>query len=176
MSDHMPRWKDFGVLVILGAWLVLSLIRQVLNPHWLRRFDVLRLVPGWKLFSGIPLSDCRLYFREFRRNDSHPEWRCILAPCERTLSSAVWHPQRRMRKWLETAAERLTNSRVSSPDSLWVSRAIHGYVEAASPDLLACQFAIELSPEYSRANPIRFVYESQVFQPGPANRDGGQSA
>ena len=85
---------EWLVVSLLGLWFAATVAYQIwflpLLP-WVRRFDIFRVLPSWRLFPSI-FKDLRLYYRD--RNDSGTisEWKLIPMLRSRKPWRALWNP------------------------------------------------------------------------------------
>lgn len=82
---------DVATIVFL-AWFLVSVAGQVPGKtgFWVRRFDVIGLIPSWSFFAPNPV-----------RTDTHLMYRHVLASEEVTdwTEAFVWHPRRLRLIW-----------------------------------------------------------------------------
>lgn len=89
-----PVWLEWFVVSALVIWFTGTLAYQLFF-HQLapltQRFDLFRLLIGWRLFSATP-RDLRLWYRDRNASGANGPWREI--PMRRSLRwyRAVWNP------------------------------------------------------------------------------------
>jgi hypothetical protein len=93
--------SPYGLIVgiILGGWLVASVIAQNLHSYvW--RFDLLNLLPNCHFFAPKPVShDMALFIRSHGLPTGPSDWQRILPDAKRSWCF-IWNPQHRIRKAL----------------------------------------------------------------------------
>jgi hypothetical protein len=94
---------DVAITVVFGTWLVVTAVCQFTGPlaRYLRRFDVLRLIPQWTFFAPRPAThDYWFLYRDQLPGGSMTRWHEI--PCKHShpLIAPVWNPPRRHNKAL----------------------------------------------------------------------------
>ena len=96
------------IITFFAAWATASIL--VLIPGvgpWLRRHDLLGLVPEWKFFAPIPgRGDFHLLYRDWFAEVA-TDWTEIVVGGERRWWNFLWHPRRRERKATFDAAREL---------------------------------------------------------------------
>lgn len=89
-----PVWLEWFVVVVLVIWFTGTLAYQLFF-HQLapltQRFDLFRLLIGWRLFSATP-RDLRLWYRDQDANGADGPWREIPMRRSRRWHRAVWNP------------------------------------------------------------------------------------
>ncbi len=114
--------REFCLLTLLAAWLVVTAIRQLHKPKplWIRSIDAFGLVPTWRFFGPHPQTwDYQLFLRFRNANGAWTDWREMTPHKSRGKFSFLWNPQRRLRKVFVSACraiaadhrEDITNSR-----------------------------------------------------------------
>ena len=102
-------------LIFFTVWLGFSVIYQF-NPRWfekVKRYDHFHLIPKWTFFAPSPgNTDYHLYYRDITHDGEISEWTVAISPHDRGLFSAVWNPQKRVRK----AQSDMVHSLVRLPD------------------------------------------------------------
>ena len=70
--------SNLATILVFGAWLVLSVIRQLKEkpPGWLSyKLDVLYLIGSWRFFGPEPLThDYHLFYRDTLENGGMTSW------------------------------------------------------------------------------------------------------
>jgi hypothetical protein len=86
---------------VFGLWFALSVIRQFRLPimDWITRYDILGLVPSWRLFAPRPM---RVDYKVMRRfsTDAGPrtKWHDPVIDPHTNRWRIIWNPHRRGRK------------------------------------------------------------------------------
>lgn len=102
-------WLEWLVVAGLVIWFAGTVVFQ---PHvaWLdrlvERFDVFRLLVGWRLFSGLP-RDLRLVYRDQDVEGRVGPWQEIPLWRSNCWHRAVWNPELVATDVVQTFAERL---------------------------------------------------------------------
>lgn len=88
-------WLEWLVVAGLAIWFAGTVVYQIgfdqLQPV-ARRFDVFRLLVGWRLFSGIP-QDLRVWYRDADAGGAVGAWQEIALERSRCWHRAVWNPE-----------------------------------------------------------------------------------
>jgi hypothetical protein len=90
-------------ILALCAWFVISALAQL---NWakakkLKSYDAFSLIPNWSFFAPRPgTSDYHLLFRDTDSSGTAGSWQEIPLAGKRTLSGAIWNPQKRRTKTL----------------------------------------------------------------------------
>lgn len=101
---------DVALAGAMAGWLLLSAACQISSPfeRWLRRRDVLSLIPRWCFFAPRPaMHDFHLLYRDRDRDGAVSPWRMVPSCAPPRLLSAVWNPGRRHNKALIDVVQEL---------------------------------------------------------------------
>lgn len=124
----MTAPEAFAVL-LLGAWFVLTVIRQVTTrATWQEHGRLGWAVPEWRFFAPFPsTADYRLVYR-LRANHEQPSGLRVYSVSRAERLRALWNPGGRRQKILRdmmqalcSLAERVTKSSAGLPDRLILS-------------------------------------------------------
>lgn len=105
-------WLEWLVVAGLVIWFAGTVVYQ---PHvpWLERrverFDVFRLLVGWRLFSVLP-QDLRLFYRDQDAEGRLGPWQEIPLCRSACWHRAVWNPELVAMDVVQTFAERLAEA------------------------------------------------------------------
>jgi hypothetical protein len=94
-------------LVILGVWLILSILAPFSSfrwmgwMRWLKEKDEFSLIPCWTFFSCPGADSLHLLYRDKLVDGRFTPWREV-ALCNTSPWRVLWNPKRRQRKALET--------------------------------------------------------------------------
>jgi hypothetical protein len=94
---------DFIVGMILGGWLIVSIVGQFHSKriNRIRRYDYFNLIPLWTFFAPNPgQSDYHLLYRDKLRDGSLTDWAEIPLTHRREVKAFVWNPMKRETKVL----------------------------------------------------------------------------
>jgi hypothetical protein len=88
-------------LIFFSVWLVFSVINQF-GPKWMnkvKKYDYFSLIPKWTFFAPNPGStDYHLLYRDILDDGEICKWTPVISPDNRSLVTAIWNPQKRVRK------------------------------------------------------------------------------
>lgn len=86
------------------------------GPEWIKKvkkYDYFSLIPKWTFFAPSPgKTDYHLYYRDITHDGDISEWTVAISPQDRSLVTAVWNPQKRVRK----AQSDMVHSLIRLPD------------------------------------------------------------
>ncbi len=86
---------EWLALLLLAAWFAVSVAYQLCFTRLtavMARFDFLRLVPSWRLYTGLP-TNVRLYYRDRDAAGSVGEWRWLPAERSQRPWRAFFNPE-----------------------------------------------------------------------------------
>ena len=89
------RFLEIFIVTTLGSFVLLTLVYQIFTYRLLRivrRWDVFRMLPNYRLFVVIP-RDLQLYIRDRLASGELTAWREIPLWSARPWYQAVWHHQ-----------------------------------------------------------------------------------
>jgi hypothetical protein len=107
----MMTIQSLVLLSFFYCWFLLTIVCQLDNGviAKIRRKDLFHLIPNWRLFAPAPLKvDYHLEYRLRLEAAEVTEWQEIQLVAQRTYLSAIWYPQKRVRKAFSTYTRRLT--------------------------------------------------------------------
>lgn len=88
-------------MIFFSVWLVFSVINQF-GPKWMnkvKKYDYFSLIPKWTFFAPNPGStDYHLLYRDILDDGEICKWTPVISPDNRSLVTAIWNPQKRVRK------------------------------------------------------------------------------
>jgi signal transduction histidine kinase len=109
-----------ALIIILGIWLMLSILAQFDAFHWVRWFqerDYFALIPDWSFFAPDPMAgDFQLLYRDKLFDGQFTPWKEVKfrnAP----LLRAIWNPEKRRRKAMINAETALLQMVARNPKS-----------------------------------------------------------
>lgn len=98
-------------VTLWAIWFAVSALVQFLPARWdekCRRWDLFSLLPRWTFFAPNPgVSDYHLLYRDRLGNSAFGHWKEVSLDPKRTLTKAVWNPQKRNAKLLTDAVRGL---------------------------------------------------------------------
>jgi hypothetical protein len=156
--------------VILCGWLALSVVRQFHEeaPNWIRRLDVLKMVPDWRFFGPHPqYADHHLFVRDILDTGESTDWKRVALASTKGYWVFIWNPNRRLDKWLPGHAAvleksvKFTNRRADQSGSY---QSILNYVTGLPhcSGSRALQFAISTSLALPAPNDSRILFCSDI--------------
>jgi hypothetical protein len=138
----------WSVSLVLGAWLLLTIVRQVPRASAaLARRDPLGVLPIWTFFAPRPGdADHHVVFRDFLPDGEATEWTPLRLPRSGRWR-ALWKPSKRVEKLVTDCAPSVVHEAVDLGDAHRLGipyLLIAGLVESAPHDFRAAatQFAI----------------------------------
>src|SRR5438876_11504878 len=91
------------ITAALAVWFLLTVVCQFSGSwtDWLRRFDVVGLIPSWRFFAPVPATgDFHLLYRDRLPDGSLSQWKELYFSETYRWWHMVWNPNRRGKKAL----------------------------------------------------------------------------
>ncbi|SFT08889.1 hypothetical protein SAMN04487890_11069 [Mucilaginibacter polytrichastri] len=108
---------DYILILIFSYWFILSACAQAklsFVGKW-HPNDWFRLIPNWRFFAPLPIrNDFRLEYRYLLASGIKTQWATCLTLPERKIWCTIWYPEKRQRKALTTALNRIKKTYESS--------------------------------------------------------------
>src|SRR5881409_2946772 len=123
LMSVQARFLEIFIVTTLASFVLLMLVYQIFTYRLLRivrRWDVFRMLPNYRLFVVIP-RDLQLYIRDRLASGELTAWREIPLWSARPWYQAVWHPQHLVPQVLSSLVEdlvRLAEARSVPPARL----------------------------------------------------------
>ncbi len=158
---------------ILLVWFIVSLLSQVTRVPLaaLKSRDVFSLLPRWSFFAPRPGTfDYHLLFRDYLTDGSYSAWQELPLADQRTISGALWNPEKRCRKVLSDIVRSLIQLRETSTKSAFVMSIPYlitlNYISSVEHNLHAqsTQFMILRTDGFLTANEPRLVFKSDLHR------------
>lgn len=166
------------LLVLLGAWLLLSvrtqfsLVRSIAKrrPYQFPKWDLLRLIPSWAFYSLPPARDSVLLYRDKLRDGRLTSWKSAWAMSANPFRG-IWSPQvrkfRAINSWLPLL--RLVAEGNMQPAECFLSRAYVSaaiYVSGLQPrdSIDSRQFMVAEVSGFHRHEPVEVLFVSPLFR------------
>jgi hypothetical protein len=159
--------SNLATVLIFGAWLVLSVIRQLKEkpPGWLYRLDFLYLVGSWRFFGPEPVThDYHLFYRDILDNGQMTCWIRVTPVSPKKPWGVIWNPEQRLRRWFINAARALSGAKRSGNTAALEGSpfylAILNHVESLARfgQSRARQFAITESQDIRDPDNFRIIF------------------
>jgi len=150
---------EYGVALVLGAWLLVSAVLQVPVERLqrLRRWDLASLIPQWSFFAPNPATeDLHLLYRDRLDSSALTPWTELDVSAGRAWWNAVWNPERRRSKAFFDAATLLLREEAQTGPVC---------VQASVPYLLLLSFVAGV-PRAAACRETQFL-----LMKSPAKRD-----
>ena len=159
------------VIVILAAWLLVSIVSQFDAVPWIKQRDVFSLIPRWSFFAPRPGTfDYHLLYRDFLAENQYSQWQEIPLADERSLHGAIWNPDKRGKKALSDTVRSLTRlQQTSRPAALPLSipyLTALNYVSAQRHEAgaTATQFMIVRTDGFVDEGQPRLIFRSELHR------------
>jgi hypothetical protein len=159
---------EWILAAVLFGWGLISLLNQFRHPATagIRRHDLFRLTPSWRLFAPVPAR--RDYHLEYRLMTSAAEvthWQRVILSPERRTWRFLWNPKKRPRKAFYSAVKRITRGVRSGQTDVSNSMSYLQILHLLQHSELAgksrrLQFRIISAQDYARDQKRRIVFIS----------------